>query len=386
MEKSEKRFWTVVALVFVGILAWQITASIMPALGRAVKALTPFLFAFVTAYLLRHPVAIFDKFLAMISKRQYKRWHHTVSTIVVLVLFLGFLVIMIAILVPNVINNITDIVIALPSFIESAKSWLTEKLLDASQWLNIDVNTYAMDFIGNIGTNAIDSVHALSGHNVLATATGALSGTMKFVVDMVMYIFSSFFLLHDYEKLKKNIRRSLKLFIHSDTAYTKTCSLLHVSDKTIEKYIVVKLTTSFCLGIVGYIGFKLFGLPYAILLATIVAVTNIVPYIGPIVGAIPAILVGLASVNFKTGIWVALFILICQQIEGNILTPILTGGALKISPIFVLAGIAVFGAMMGIPGMILGAPIAGIIGGIVRNGLKEAETLNGIEETDNDIK
>ena len=151
-----------------------------------------------------------------------------------------------------------------------------------------------------------------------------------------------------------------------------------------EKYIVVKLTTSFCLGVVGYIGLKIFGLPYAILLATIIAVTNIVPYIGPIMGAIPAILVGLASMGIKTGLWVAIFILICQQIEGNILTPLLTSGALNISPIFVLLGIAVFGAMMGIPGMILGAPIAGIIGGIIRNALKVIET--DIKEKNHEIE
>ena len=152
-----------------------------------------------------------------------------------------------------------------------------------------------------------------------------------------------------------------------------------------EKYIVVRLSTSLGLGIVCYIGFLLFRLPYSILLATVIAVTNIVPYIGPIVGALPAIIVALAAYDIRIAFWVTVFIIICQQIEGNVLTPLLTGDALNINPMLVLLGIAVFGAMMGIPGIILGAPIASVIAGVIRKAAAVAEKGDK-KENKNEVK
>ncbi|MEI3218631.1 MAG: AI-2E family transporter [Lachnoclostridium sp.] len=105
-----------------------------------------------------------------------------------------------------------------------------------------------------------------------------------------------------------------------------------------------KASASLGLGIVSYIGFLILGLPYAILLATVIAITNLVPYIGPIVGAVPPILIALTAGDTRLAIGTAVFIIICQQIEGNILTPLLTGDALQVSPLLLLVGIAVFGA------------------------------------------
>ncbi|MEI3218633.1 MAG: hypothetical protein V8S08_02095 [Lachnoclostridium sp.] len=85
--KSEKRFWAIVALVFVAILVWQIFAGIMPALQKDVAALTPFLIAFATAYLLRHPVIWLERLLVIISKRKTHKWQHAAACAMVLILF-----------------------------------------------------------------------------------------------------------------------------------------------------------------------------------------------------------------------------------------------------------------------------------------------------------
>ena len=89
--KNEKRFWVTVALVFVAILVWHITSAMVPALAKGIKALTPFLLAFITAYLLRHPCIWLERLLSLTTKKQVKKWQHTVSTVVVLTLFIGLL-------------------------------------------------------------------------------------------------------------------------------------------------------------------------------------------------------------------------------------------------------------------------------------------------------
>ncbi len=368
--RREKNFWMIVALVFIAMIVWHI----LPRLADGLRALTPFLLAFATAYLLRHPAGLMEKLLILICGKKKHKWQHTFSSIFILILFAGLLGLLIAIIVPNIINNLTDIAVGMPTFIERTEVLLTQKLSELSDWLNIDVNTYVMNMIGSVSDMALDAVKNMGGATkLISIATGALSSAVSMTVSIVMYIVSSFFLLHDYEKIKSHIRRTLRLFIKEEDRYAWTCSLLHTSDMIVGKYIAVKLCSSFVLGVVAYVGFLLLGLPYPVLAAAVVAVTNIVPYVGPIVGAIPPILIALSFSGVQLGLWVGIFILICQQIEGNILTPLLTGDALQVSPLLVLIGIAVFGAMFGIAGMILGAPIAAIIAGVIKNAVKEKE-------------
>lgn len=385
MDKSNKRFWTITALAFVGILVWQITAGIMPALAKGAKALTPFLFAFVTAYLLRRPVGLLEKLFCKMQKGKRHKWQHTLATVLLLGVFFGLVVAAVIVIVPNVVNNITDLVVALPEFITDVKALLTKQLVDMSQWLDIDLNTVVLDYINGLSEKALMWVKNIDPQSVLFTATNIVAGTATAMMDIVLYVAASFFLLHDFDKMKLWIHEALRAFIKDEKPYNNVCEVLHTADVTMEKYIVVRLSTSLGLGIVCYIGFLLFRLPYSILLATIIAVTNIVPYIGPIVGALPAIIVALAAYDIKIAFWVTVFIVICQQIEGNVLTPLLTGDALNINPMLVLLGIAVFGAMMGIPGMILGAPIASVIAGVIRKAAAVAESGDK-KENKNEIK
>ena len=379
--KSEKRFWAIVALVFVAILVWQIIAGIMPALQRGAAALTPFLIAFATAYLLRHPVIWLEKFLVLISKKKLHKWQHPVACIAVLILFLGLAGLLVAVIVPNVINNLTDLVVRLPEYINTFAQFVNAQIQALSEWLDIDVNGYVISVLESAAEKAKDSAEAFAGASQLfSAATGVLSSTMSSLFDAVVYIIATFCLLYDYNKIKRSVKRLLRVFVRDERRYASVCAVCRDSDVIIEKYIVVRLSTSLGLGIVSYIGFLILGLPYAILLATVVSITNLVPYIGPIVGAVPPILIALTAGNVQLALWTAVFIIICQQIEGNILTPLLTGDALQVSPLLLLVGIAVFGAMMGIPGMILGAPIVAILAGIARKAMRAAEQSVGTAE------
>lgn len=370
--KNEKRFWATVALVFVAILVWHITSAMVPALEKGVKALTPFLLAFITAYLLRHPCLWMEKGLRLITKKKAYKWQHTLASIFVLVVFLGLLSLVIAYLVPSVINNLNEIVSNLPAFIgmviEAAKNTVT----DLSERLDEETGARLMDIISKFGAEALTFVSKGAG-NVVATLTGVITKTAGFLFDFVLYIVASFMLLHGYDNIKHSLKRFMRLFIKEPNRYNQACQLLHDSDVIIEKYIVVRLATSLGIGIISYVGFLIFKLPYALLLALIIAVTNLIPYIGPFVGAAPVVVIALATNGLSSAIWVSVFILVIQQIEGNILTPWLTSDALDISPILVLIGVAVFGAMMGIPGMILGAPFVAIISGIVNRAISIVE-------------
>ena len=161
--------------------------------------------------------------------------------------------------------------------------------------------------------------------------------------------------------MKQTLKKGICHFIKKEGLRKEAIEFCIDCDVIIEKFIVVRLATSVGIGLVSYLGFLAFGLPYSMLLGIIIAVTNLIPYVGPFIGAAPVVLVALATKDFETAIWVSVFMLICQQLEGNILTPIVTSDALNVSPILILLGIAVFGATMGIPGMILGVPLVAIL-------------------------
>lgn len=380
--KNEKRFWATVALVFVAILVWHFTSAMVPALAKGIKALTPFLLAFITAYLLRHPCLWFERLLSLTTKKQVKKWQHTVSTIVILGLFLGLLSLTVAFLVPNIINNINDIMANLPSFIGMVIEFARNTVTDLSEKLDEETGLKLMQAISNIGAEALAFVSKGAG-NVVATLTDVVTKTASFLFDFVLYIVASFLLLHGYENIKKSLKRILRLFIKEKDQFNQTCAILHESDIIVEKYIVVRLITSLGIGIVSYVGFLVLKIPYSLILALIIALTNLIPYVGPFIGGAPVVVVALATGGWDMALGALIFMLIIQQIEGNVLTPLLTSDALDISPISVLLGIAVFGAMMGIPGMLFGAPIVAIISGIVNRAITLAEQQAEGEKSEN---
>lgn len=381
--KSEKRFWVVVLLAFVAILVWHITSAIVPALAKGMQALTPFLLAFITAYLLKHPVIWMEKFLRLISGKKQYRWQHTVACLVVLLAFFGAGIGLVGAMIPGLLNNISDFVTNLPEIIKSGMAFAQNTVDDLSQKLDEDTVEMIKIYATDIGNQMLDFVKSKMG-TVVITITNIATKTAGALVDLVLYAVAAFMFLHGYDNIKRTLKRCVRLFVREQNKYEEACGFLHNCDVIIEKYIVVRLVTSIGIGIVSYIGFMLFGLEYSIILAVLIAVTNLIPYIGPFIGGAPVVLVALATKDLSTAIWVTVFMLVLQQLEGNVLTPLITSDALEVNPILVLIGIAVFGAMMGIPGMILGAPFAAIIAGLIKHALviaeKKAEIKENIDE------
>lgn len=383
--KTEKRFWVVVALVFVAILVWHITSAMVPSLAAGIKALTPFLIAFVTAYLLRHPVIWTEKLLRLMCKKKEYKWQHTVASIFVLAVFLGLISAVVASILPGVLNNLNDLIEMLPSFVKDVVVYVEGTVKDLSDRLDADTSQKITEAVTNLGNNLLEYISS-GAKAVVSTVTDVVTGVVSFLVDFALYLVATFLLLHGYDSIKKTFKRCIRIFIKEPDKYDETCVFLHDCDDIVEKYIVVRLVTSLGIGIISYIGFLLFGLPYSLLLALVIAVTNLVPYIGPFVGAAPVVLIALAAKDVSVAIGVSVFMLILQQVEGNILTPLLTSDALEVSPLLVLIGITVFGAMMGIPGMILGAPIVAIISGLVKRAVLIAEKKAEIKENEDELK
>lgn len=141
--------------------------------------------------------------------------------------------------------------------------------------------------------------------------------------------------------------------------------VIRKSDTIFGGFIIGKIIDSIIIGIICFVALSIMQMPYTILVSVIVGVTNVIPFFGPFIGAIPSVLL-ILLVNPWQALYFLIFVFILQQVDGNIIGPLILGDKTGLSTFWVLCAILVFGGIFGIPGMILGVPAFGVIYYIVQ--------------------
>jgi predicted PurR-regulated permease PerM len=157
---------------------------------------------------------------------------------------------------------------------------------------------------------------------------------------------------------RKLITGAVKLFSNKNQEMVER--VLYNSDKIVWQYLKVKFIISLLTAIVLGIGFAIFGIKYALLLAVLAFVLNFIPYFGPILAGVIAVLVALVTIGWPACLWVAIFILVVQQVEGNIITPKFQGESIGLHPVIILFALLASSAVWGPLGMFIAVPLAGI--------------------------
>jgi len=145
----------------------------------------------------------------------------------------------------------------------------------------------------------------------------------------------------------------------------KLISITHTSNRIFTGFISGKILDSLIIGVLCFIGMSIFNLPMAMLVSVIVGVTNVIPYFGPFIGAIPGALIVFLVDPIKA-FWFMLFILALQQFDGNILGPYILGDSIGLPAFWVIFAILVFGSIFGVLGMFIGVPTFAVIYSIIK--------------------
>ena len=186
---------------------------------------------------------------------------------------------------------------------------------------------------------------------ITQTVSNIISGLGTFWLGLMV----GFFLLLDFNETPKRIKSIIP------TKYRKEVwNLLSRINYILNKFIRGTLYSSLIIFVCVLIGLLILKVPAAIVLAIFCAVTNVIPYLGPYIGAIPAIILGF-TVSPLTGILVLVVISIIQTIEGNVLSPIIMGKSVKLSPVTIMVGLLIFGYFFGMVGMIIATPIVAVL-------------------------
>lgn len=345
-RRSRLMYWTI-ELVLVALLIFICTQInfIFEPIGVFISTIfAPVLIAGFLFYVL-------NPLVNLLTKVRYKRFKITRTLAVVIVFLLLFTVLglVISYLVPRLTTQVEQLVSRTPKYLNEVQTYLTDltKRTNRPAWTdNIDLTEYIRNLEGSL--NGI--LRGFMGS--LTTSLGSMIGAVTSItVTIITVPFVLFYMLKDGPKLLPTIKRILP----TKRADVISELLVKMSD-TISKYISGQVIECLFVGTFSAIGYGLVGIPYALLIGIFAGITNIIPYLGPYIGLVPAIFVAL-SMSFKEVILVIIVCIVVQQIDGNLVYPNVIGKSLDIHPLTIIIILLAAGNIAGLLGMILAIPV-----------------------------
>ena len=281
----------------------------------------------------------------------HKSHKRILSTTLVFILTIGFLILFFSIIIPNTIDSVRQFSKNVADYSDT----LIEYTKDFAYKLNISEKQVEQMLINFDVTQKITSVVTESIPKIASYSYSFVKG----FINLILAFVSAFYILLDREKLVKGIKKlNYSLF---DKNFANYLTLWTNDAKTVfEQYIVGNIIDSFIVGVICYFGALVLQLPYTSMIALIIGVTNVIPVFGPFLGAIPVIII-LCLIDPFSALIFTIFIFILQQCDGNIIKPIVLGDKLGMSGFWILFSVTVGGALFGIVGMFLGVPIFALI-------------------------
>ena len=315
------------------------------------------------------------------QKKWIRRCKRLLCMILSYLIFLAVLALVLWLVIPQFINCITTFLEILPAWLSAVVDFFTGRdLLPApiAQFLNsVNWNQLVNDLIGRFSSGFTGIMQFL-----ISTVTSVFS----FVISAFLsIIFSAYFLLEK-EHILSQLNRLVKCFLPK-RAYEKTVYAARVFNQSFRGYIVGQSIEAVILGCLCGLGMLIFKIPYAAMIATLIAFTALIPVAGAYIGAIIGAFMILTESPIKALIFVV-FLVILQQLEGNLIYPKVVGTRMGLPGVWVLAAVLIGGGLMGVMGMFFGVPIAGaiyrIVGDLLRK--KEEEALNASSAAEQSVK
>ena len=337
--------------------------SVNKDLGICVSILTPFIYGLVMAYLLC-PVYNFTVrgvySLLNRRKRVFSRslsFSKAVGTFVSITVMLVIITGILWMIIPGLVESITKIIKILPSSMEELKAWLDVKLTNMPEVKNV------LDgWINNFTKNAIDFVTqtVLPEYSSIATKISeGVIGVLNVIKNFFIAIIICVYFLNSKDTFAAQIKKIILSVFKKNTA-DEILQGAAFTNKTFGGFINGKLIDSLIIGIICFIVMSIFGWEYTLLISCIIGITNIIPFFGPFIGAIPSALL-LLMVDYRQCVYFVIFIFILQQFDGNILGPKILGDSTGLASFWVLFAVLIGGGLFGFIGMVVGIPIFAVI-------------------------
>lgn len=365
-----KRTISNIIVVSVGIILFFIIKNlggIFNKVGEIIKLLMPFIYGFAMAYLLAIPLKFLeDKVLKFMDKKNQYKAKRFISITITYISAAILISIVFSILVPELSRSIYTLLENIPEYIKALEEYINNIVI-------------ALNLNGDMVEDIVKDFNSISKY-ITSIAGTAVLDLFQFSANITQYILNIFiatiisiYLLAGKEKFFAQIKKFLYAML-PEKPVKYVIELTRSSHKTFIGFLGGKLLDSLIIGIICFVGMKIFKMPYPLLVSFIIGITNVVPVFGPFIGAVPSVIIIFIASPIKA-LWFILFILVLQQFDGNILGPKILGNSTGLTAFWVMFAILLGNGLFGVVGMILGVPtfavIYSIIVSVINNALKE---------------
>ena len=339
-------------------LVFTTNISVTGILSTLYSCVAYFVWGFVFAYLLNPAMAFFERLISS-SKDSLRAARYKRAGIIAFLYLLiaGLITIFVVAIVPTIRNGIGDLLDNIPRYATNFEIWISDFTNSFDPAITETVEEYAKNLFETV-YNWLTGVMDIS--SIGGAVTSAVSVSAQAVMRMVFGIVISIYFLYSKEGLERNIKQLL-YSLFSEKTVENTIRIGREINVIFQNFIVSKLLQSMIMFAIGLIVLVPLRVPLAPLIALIIAITNMIPYFGPWIGAVPCVLISL----FIGGLWPAvitiLFAVGIQILDNLIVGPKIMSTQVGISPLLVIAGVTIGGKFGGILGMFLGVPLIAVL-------------------------
>lgn len=356
----------VIACAILFFMALNYISALGTAVKTLVKILSPFIWGLVICYLLAPLMRALERgaFLPL-GRRLYQkskksngeRFARNLSVLVSEIIMLALMAALVYLILPQLYSSLETIVVNSNTYIANVTNWVTKMLEDYPE-----IERYASQLLGTVNTNLMDWIQGTVLPELGSLVTNVTTGVyyvLMGVYNLVIGIIVSVYILSNLEGFTASAKRMLYSLFPVETA-EKIREGLAFTDRTFMGFINGKLLDSAIIGLICYIVCAILKMPYALLVSVIVGVTNVIPFFGPFIGAVPSAIIILMVSPLKCLIFIV-FIIVLQQVDGNIIGPKILGSSIGINGFWVMFSIILGAGLFGFWGMLLGVPVFVVI-------------------------
>ncbi len=369
MGLNKKNILKILLIIFIAVLMFvmmQNLDTVFLLLGQFFSVLSPFIIGFAMAFIINVLMRFFETRVFGRLKRKKGRVWTRLSRPVCLILSILLICIVLTVFLLLIIPQIRESVIIIAKELPSRAERLANSVRNFLRKYDISFETIDKLQIDwkSISSMILDNFTAGSS-TVISTTIGLTSGIVKTLFNLILGFAFSVYLLAAKEKLAVQIKKVLFALFKEKTA-SDIVEVVALSNGIFSKFITGQCTEALIIGVLCYIGMLIFGMPYAIMISSLVSVTALVPMFGAFIGtAVGALFILL--VNPIQALWFVIFIVVLQQLESNIIYPKIVGDSVGLPGIWVLFSVTVGGSLFGIGGMLVSVPVSAVLYCLLRD-------------------
>lgn len=364
-RSNVKKIIGIIAISIVLFLGLQNLRLVMSALGAIYNVLRPIIIGLCSAFILNVLLKLFEeRIFAGLNKKNRAWWNllrRPICIILTLLVAGGMILFVLLLIIPELKNTIELLVGNMPQYARNLEYW-SMHMMERFGMSGMDLSAVEIDW-DKIFSMITDFLKHWSG-DFLNTTVGVTTSIFSGVYNFIMGLIFSIYILAQKETLARQFRRLTEAFLPRRRA-ERFLEICRLSNRIFSNFVSGQLLEVVIIGILCYIGMKLFRFPYASMIAVLVGFTALIPIFGAFIGtAIGAFLI--LMVSPVKAFWFIVFIVILQQLESNLIYPRVVGSSIGLPGIWVLTAVILGAAVFGVMGLLLGVPACSVIYALLR--------------------